>query len=177
LKKTTTLRNAGCLLLLTFVTGLLVSGASSYIVVQLVVQKVGPIFWEGGEGYLPMFAAVFGGILAILSAAFCRHIAEYPSISKILVGLGIGIGLSLAFGVWAISGGAFTSPRAPKGISFWTVVVLIIAGGLAGVAGSLMSDKRKWLMSDIREWQLSLRSLLVLITRIAIVLGLVVLFV
>jgi Na+-translocating ferredoxin:NAD+ oxidoreductase RnfA subunit len=98
LKKTTTLRNAGCLLLLTFVTGLLVSGASSYIVVQLVVQKVGPIFWEGGEGYLPMFAAVFGGILAILSAAFCRHIAEYPSISKILVGLGIGIGLSLVLG-------------------------------------------------------------------------------
>jgi hypothetical protein len=161
------------------VAGLVVGGVSSYLVVRIVVLIVGPIFWEGGEAFLPMFATFLGGIAGGISAAVCvLPVVTRASLKKSWLGACLGISLGLGYGLWLVSHGTFTDSRAPKGIAFWTVVVLVIAAGLAGMIGALFAESGglvamfRRLFADKSKWRFSVRTLILFVTLIAVLLGL-----
>lgn len=132
---------------------LIVAGIASYVLVQAVVHSVGPIFWEGGEIFLPLIATVVGGIIGLMSIAVCAlaNLAG-PAIPLRWVGLSLGVSLSFAYSLVLISSGSFTSPHAPTGMSFWTVVILLTSGGLAGMIGGRTIDVEKEQFNSHNPW-------------------------
>jgi len=75
--------------------------------------------------------------------------------------------LGLVSGLCVVAKSSLTSPNAPEGLVFWAVAVVVIGGGLAGMAGGLLADTSKW--------RFSVRARFIFVTLIAVVLGLVVL--
>jgi hypothetical protein len=116
-----TLRQALGLIALATIGGAVVGGVASDLVVRLVVHNQGPIFWEGGEGFLPLIAAVIAAFTGGLSVVACSlRVANRAPTIKAFVGFGVGICVNYAFGLWFVSHGAFTASRAQEGIAFWT---------------------------------------------------------
>jgi hypothetical protein len=166
------LRRASGLITLATIAGAVVGGVGSLLVVRIVVLKLGPIFWEGGEGFLPLLATLLAGLTGGLSVVLCSlPMADWAPIRKTYVGLCLGIGVGLAY-PWVASGGTFGSGGAPKGMVFWSVVALATACGLAGLVAGLIVDAKESLIRS-REWRFSARTLLVMVTLVAALLGLI----
>ena len=83
-----------------------------------------------------------------------------------------GLVLGLVIGLYVVANSSATHPRAPEGLAFWAVAVVVIGGSLAGMVGGLLADPKCWITIT---WHFSVRTLLLFMTLIAILLGLVVL--
>ncbi len=118
---------------------LLVALGSSILIVQAVVRFVDPkVFsWEGAEGFLPLGAAQWGGIVGWISA----YLSASPAASRrslpraALLGFCVGAALSFPLGLSVIASG---SPKAPEGMWIWSAVTIIVSGSLAGMVGGLV---------------------------------------
>ena len=122
--------------ILASLAGLIVGGASCLLVVSL----KGPVFhWEMAGMVMVIISGVFGAIAGGLSAFFCA-MSQVSTVLRGFVGLCGGAGLGLVVGYWVSVTSSANNPKAPEGLAFWVVVVVVIAGGLSGLLGGLLSN-------------------------------------
>jgi hypothetical protein len=122
-------------IVLAAVTGLLVGGVSSAAVVAI----KGPVFhWEMAGMYMVIFSALVGAIAGGLSAAVGSRPGTVAALRG-LVGLCGGAVLGFAVGLAVVALSSARDPGAPSALAFWAVTVVVIAGALAGLIGSLMA--------------------------------------
>ena len=123
-------------IVLATVTGLLVGGVSSSVIVAM----KGPVFhWEMAGMYMVIFSGLGGAIAGGLSAAVCSRIGAAAALRG-FIGLCVGAVSGLAVGLGVVAANPLArAPGAPSGLAFWAVAVVVIAGGLAGLMGSLMA--------------------------------------
>jgi hypothetical protein len=48
-------------------------------------------------------------------------------------------GLGLTVGFWVSVDSSANHPKAPEGLAFWVVAMVVIAGGLTGLVGGLLA--------------------------------------
>ncbi|WP_231936522.1 hypothetical protein [Bythopirellula polymerisocia] len=122
-------------IILASLAGMLIGGASC----SLVVSHKGPVFhWEMAGMAMVIICGVFGGITGGLSAYLCSA-SKVPIMLRGFVGLCGGAVLGLAVGLFFSVSSSANHPKAPEGLAFWVVAVVVIAGGLAGLFGSLLA--------------------------------------
>ena len=122
-------------IVLAIVTGLLVGGVSSSVIVAI----KGPVFhWEMAGMFMVILSALVGAIASGLSAAICGR-TEAATALRGVVGLCVGSALGLAVGMGVVAQSSARAPGAPNGLAFWAITVVVIAGSLAGLIGSLMA--------------------------------------
>jgi hypothetical protein len=122
-------------IVLATVVGLLVGGVSSSVVVAI----KGPVFhWEMAGMFMVIFSGLAGAIAGGLSAAVCSR-TEAAAAWRGFIGLSVGAVLGLAVGLGIVAQSSARAPGAPSGLAFWAITVVVIAGGLAGLIGSLMA--------------------------------------
>jgi hypothetical protein len=120
------------------VIGLVVGGVSS----SMIVSIKGSVFhWEMAGMVMVFISAVVGGMSGGLSSAVCAR-TKSASTHKGFIGLCIGAGLGLAAGLWVVADSSARAPGAPAGLTIWAIVVVAIAGSLAGLVGGLVAKAR-----------------------------------
>jgi len=118
-------------IILAVVLGIVVASVSSSVIVSL----KGPVFaWEMAGLAMVIITAILGGIVGGLSAAVCA-LTRVATVLRGFVGLCVGSGLGLAVGFWVSVNSSASHPKAPKGLAFWVVAMVVIAGGLSGLVG------------------------------------------
>jgi MFS family permease len=158
------------LILLNGFLGAVVAGVSS----SFILEAKGPTFaWEMAGMVMFIVTTFVGALVGCLSAAICaiRPLITQPA-TRTVVGLAIGFAIGLVVGSLILANSSATSPRAPEGLVFWGIAVVVVGGSLAGALGGLLAEPRN--LKDFR-WHFSLRTLLVFVTLVAVLLALIVL--
>ena len=66
-------------------------------------------------------------------------VLQLPKTVPATVALCVGAGLGLAVGFWVSVNSSANHPKAPEGLAFWVVVMVVIAVGLTGLVGGLLA--------------------------------------